>query len=147
LYELREGWSVYQADGRAEEGLGFPAYVPPDRDGWVASGHVGRLIPKKGIDPGWLWLAAATWQAQAQIKSLASGSVVDSTYPEDMAGVVLPPPREADGSVREAWERFAEARAAKDWAITRLEEALTEASGIEKGTGSPLGGAAAGDQS
>jgi len=79
------------ADGRAEKGLGVVAYVTSDRDGWLASGHVGRLAPNDGIHPTLLWLAARTWQVQVQIKALASGSVVDSTFPADMARVILPP--------------------------------------------------------
>jgi hypothetical protein len=131
LYELREGWSVYQADGRAEEALGFPAYVPSDRDGWVASGHVGRLIPRPGTDPGWLWLAAATWQVQAQIKALASGSVVDSTYPVDMANIVLPPPDPERGKeVAAAWQGFSEARRLQGEASAGFEHALTEIAGV-----------------
>src|SRR2546422_6560736 len=34
---------AFQADGRFEEALGFPVMVTSDRDGWLASGHVGRL--------------------------------------------------------------------------------------------------------
>jgi hypothetical protein len=56
-YELRQGWIIYAADGRAEEGLGLPALVTSNRDGWLASGHVGRIIPKEGVSSGWLWLA------------------------------------------------------------------------------------------
>lgn len=126
-YELRAGWSVYQADGRAEESLGIPAMVTPDREGWLASGHVGRLVPREGTDPGWLYLASRTWHVQAQIKSLASGSVVDSTFPEDMESVVLPPKEllSADGAViMAAWMKFAEAEAAEGSAIKRLESAL-----------------------
>ncbi len=126
-YELRAGWSVYQADGRAEESLGIPVMITPDRDGWLASGHVGRLVPKESTDPGWLYLAARTWHAQVQIKALASGSVVDSTFPEDMATVVLPPESipSVDGpAVTAAWVKFAEAQAAEDSATEVLETAL-----------------------
>lgn len=88
LFELRKGWSVFMADGRAEKDLGVVAMIPSDRDAWLASGHVGRLVPHAGTDPGWLWLAARTWHAQIQIKALASGSVVDSTYPADMESII-----------------------------------------------------------
>ncbi len=45
-YELRKGTVCFQADGRAEESLGYPSLVTSERDGWFASGHVGRVIPE-----------------------------------------------------------------------------------------------------
>jgi hypothetical protein len=124
-YELRAGWSVFMADGRAEKDLGVVAMIPSDRDGWLASGHVGRLIPAAGTDPGWLWLAARTRQAQVQLKALASGSVVDSTYPADMERVILPPPTGVDGeAITAAWEAFAEARMAEQEAISLVDAAI-----------------------
>ncbi len=36
--------------------------VTPDRAGWMASGHVGRVIARPGIDPGWLYLALSSSQ-------------------------------------------------------------------------------------
>jgi hypothetical protein len=130
-YELRKGWSVYQADGRAEEALGVPAMVPGDRDRWLASGHVGRLVPERGTNAGWLWLAASTWQVQAQLKSLASGSVVDSTFPRDMETVILPPRLNDDGNrVTRLWANFARARNLQREATGILDEALGTTSGI-----------------
>ncbi len=55
-YELPVHAIGYQADGRAEEKLGVPVMITADRKGWMASGHVGRVIPNPGIDPGWLFL-------------------------------------------------------------------------------------------
>jgi hypothetical protein len=97
-YELRAGWLAYQADGRAEETLGLPVMITPDRDGWLASGHVGRVVPNEGVHPGWLCTALRTQHCQIQIKALASGSVVDSTFAEDMASVIVPP------SLRMRWD-------------------------------------------
>lgn len=56
-YEIRQRWIVYPADGRAEEELGTPALISKDREGWLASGHIGRVIPNLGVDTGWLFLA------------------------------------------------------------------------------------------
>jgi hypothetical protein len=127
LYELRKGWLAYQADGRAEETLGLPVMITSDRDGWLASGHVGRIIANDNIDAGWLYLAARTWCAQIQLKALASGSVVDSTFPWDMESVVLPPPMNVDGKVvQNMWERFAEAQQAENEAIAIMEKFLNQ---------------------
>jgi hypothetical protein len=128
-YEVRKGWLAYQADGRAEDALGLPVMITSDRDGWLASGHVGRLITKEGVDPGWLYLAVRNWAAQIQIKSLASGSVVDSTFPWDMESVILPPSDSVDGkAIREAWEKFARAQRSEDEALSLVEECLRDTS-------------------
>jgi hypothetical protein len=118
-YELQKGWLAYQADGRAEEALGLPVMITSDRAGWLASGHIGRLVPNRDIDPGWLYLALRSWVAQIQIKSLASGSVVDSTFPVDMESVILPPRNDSIGnSVLEMWENFAAAQRSENEAIS-----------------------------
>jgi hypothetical protein len=130
-YELDAGWSVFMADGRAEKDLGVVAMVPSDRASWLASGHVGRLAPNPRVDQGWLWLAARTWQTQVQIKALAAGSVVDSTYPVDLESVILPPAGGVNGKViTAAWEEFAKARAAEAKAISVVDQALAEISGV-----------------
>jgi hypothetical protein len=129
-YTLSAKSIVFQADGRAEEGLGFPAVVTPDRDGWFASGHVGRLIPKDGTESGWLYLAVRTRHVQTQLRALACGSVVDALYEDDIKDVVLPPPLKSDAKkVTHAWELFAQAQAAEDDAIARFESVLSAAVG------------------
>ncbi len=132
-YILDSGWIAFQADGRAEERLGVPAMVTPDRAGWMASGHIGRLVPRSGVDAGWLYAAFATPQVQAQVKALACGSVVDALYPEDLAAVVLPAAGDLDTSkVSNAWRSFAAAQAQQDAAISRVEATITEITGEEQ---------------
>jgi hypothetical protein len=124
-YELRSGWIAYPADGRAEEELGTPAFITKDRDGWLASGHVGRVIAKPGVDAGWLFLALKTRHAQVQLKARASGSVVDSTFENDMEEVILPPPLDVDGDmVVQLWDDFREAQALEENASAMIDEAL-----------------------
>lgn len=124
-YELGYGWIAYQADGRAEEQLGTPIFVTKDRAGWFASGHVGRVIAKPGVDAGWLFLALRTRHAQIQLKARASGSVVDSTFPDDMEAVILPPPLDMDGgSVVQLWDDFCEAQALTEKASAMIDEAM-----------------------
>jgi hypothetical protein len=131
-YKLGEGWSAYMADGRVEKGLGVVAYVTRDRHGWLASGHVGRIIPKQSTHPGALWLAARTMHVQAQIKCLASGSVVDSTFPSDMESVVLPPLDRIDGEeVTAAWQKFADAAEREAEAINLIDDRIAELSGVD----------------
>jgi hypothetical protein len=133
-YEVRENWIVYPADGRAEEALGTPALVTSDRSGWLASGHVGRVIPRDGVESGWLYVALRTRVAQVQLKAAASGSVVDSTFPPDMERVLLPLAAGMDFTpVRMAWGKFVEAKVAErasrdviEREILRLAEAPNE---------------------
>lgn len=125
-YEVHKGWLAYQADGRAEDALGLPVMITSDRDGWLASGHVGRLISKAKKDAGWLYLAVRNWAAQAQLKSLASGSVVDSTFPWDMESVILPPRDSVDGkAIQDAWEKFARAQRSENEALALVEQSLS----------------------
>jgi hypothetical protein len=124
-YELHTGWVAYQADGRSEEALGRPVMVTKDRQGWLASGHIGRLVPRNPKDAGWLYMAAKTWHVQRQIKARASGSVVDSTFPADMAEVIVPPAGNLDGrAVCKAWDLFADAKQMENKACACVEACL-----------------------
>lgn len=65
-YRLTAGTIVYQADGRAEEGLGTPAVVTAERAGWLARGHVGRLLAREGERWGAVYLGFASRKARAR---------------------------------------------------------------------------------
>lgn len=109
-YRLVSGTIVYQADGRAEEGLGTPSVVTAARAGWLASGHVGRLVAREDQRWGAIYLGLASRQGQAQIRAAASGSVVDSTFPADMEAILVPPVTLAMASSAErAWSAIAAA--------------------------------------
>jgi hypothetical protein len=124
-YELQRGWIGYPADGRAEEELGTPVIITNDRDKWLASGHVGRVIPDANVDVGWLFSALKTTHCQLQLKSRASGSVVDSTFPPDLEEVIVPPVGSIDGAeIRDAWENFGIARSLESEASTEIDKLL-----------------------
>jgi hypothetical protein len=127
-YQVRTGWLAYQADGRAEETLGLPVMITSDRDNWLASGHVGRVIAKNGVNPGWLCTALRTPHCQIQIKALASGSVVDSTFPEDMESVILPPKVEGIkwSQATDSWNAFALVTDLESKAIRLLQQKLVQ---------------------
>lgn len=122
-YQLPVHGIAYQADGRAEEKLGVPVMITRDRRGWMASGHVGRVVARPGIDPGWLYLALGSSHARVQIKSKASGSVVDSTYEDDMAEILLPPPS-SHPEVVELWDQFADASEKEHRAASLIDAAF-----------------------
>ncbi len=127
-YKLKAGWLAFPADGRAEEGLGEPIVITRDRHDWLASGHVGRIVPKADVVPGLLYMALRADHVQLQIKALACGSVVDATYPGDVGGIVLPPlpelPRE---EVTDLWDKFSDAEELEAQAIRILEVGLMQA--------------------
>ena len=120
-YRLSAGWIAYPADGRVEGRLGTPILVTQSRDGWYASGHVGRIVPHTNIDPGYVYLAISHPAVHAQICSLACGSVVDAVYPEDVEKIIIPAkiafPYE---QVVEAWNNLDRANQLKEEACALL---------------------------
>jgi len=111
-------------------GQGAAALVTDDRSGWLASNHVMRLTPHPGVRPGALWLAVSSSQAQAQIKALSFGSVVDQVNPGDVAEIYLPRVRdEVAREVERAWELFAEGAGLMRDAVWRMEDELLARSG------------------
>lgn len=127
-YGLGKGWIVFQADGRAEESLGYPAVVLEERAEWFASGHVGRAIPKEESHTGWIWASMASDIVQEQIASLACGSVVDALYESDLAGVVIPPLSAVDtdaDAAQLAWDDLSASAKKSAEAINLVESTLT----------------------
>lgn len=91
-YELGEGTVAFGARGRAEDRLSQPALIMADRASWLGSENVMRVRPREGVNPGWLFLALSTEQAQAQIRSATYGAVVDVVDARRLADVLLPNP-------------------------------------------------------
>jgi hypothetical protein len=125
-FRLQQGTTLLTADGRAEENLADCALVTQDRAGWGASGHVHRVTPRAGINPGLVYLACSCAPVQAQLKALATGSVVDALSDVDVASVTVPfedsPAALELGKAAElAWQHFADAATAEEIAIAALE--------------------------
>ncbi|MEV8136762.1 hypothetical protein [Microbacterium aurantiacum] len=124
-YGLGRGWIVFQADGRAEESLGYPSVVLEERAEWFASGHVGRAIPKDLAHTGWIWASMASSIVQQQIAALACGSVVDALYESDLEGVVIPALDSVDaGAAQQAWDDLSTSAKKSTQAISLVETAL-----------------------
>lgn len=125
-FQLAAGTTLLTADGRAEENLADCALVAKDREGWAASGHVHRIAPRRGVHPGTVYLACSSPPVQAQLKALATGSVVDALSEADVSSVVVPYDdsaalRELGDAARDAWRLFADAASSEDEAIVALE--------------------------
>lgn len=124
-YELKAGMIAFQADGRAEESLGQPVLVTEDRDGWLASGHAGRVEPNVPSDAGWIWASMASRFVREQVAAMACGSVVDALYPADLENLVLPDRSLVDSArVSQAWSDFDSANALMSQAISQIETAF-----------------------
>jgi hypothetical protein len=126
-FKLNTGTTLLTADGRAEENLADCALVSQDREGWAASGHVHRVIPRSGIHPGLVYLACSCPPVQVQLKALATGSVVDALSTGDVKSVFVPyaetpATRRLGDAAQQAWQLFADAALAENEAITALEE-------------------------
>lgn len=88
--EVREGMTLFGGVGRAEGRLGSAGLVGADRDGWLASNDVMRLVPRPGVSPGAIYAAFAVPAVQQQVEALPYGSVIDHLYPEDIGDVIVP---------------------------------------------------------
>lgn len=130
-FRLRTGTTLLTADGRAEENLADCALVTDDRAGWGASGHVHRVSPNEGIEPGLVYLACSCTPVQAQLKALATGSVVDALSDVDVASVIVPYETSAaakrlGAAAGRAWDLFSAAIKAEEAAIALLEAEFAE---------------------
>ena len=131
-FVVREGWSLFTCDGRSEEALGFPAFVSSLWDGWMASNHVMRAVPKTHIHPGFLYTVLKSPYVQIQFKAMATGSVVDALDETigTSAVVFLPSKdiREAIGArVLTAWEAIAESIRMTAATVSTLDSAIRHA--------------------
>jgi type I restriction enzyme S subunit len=128
-FRLKVGMTLLTADGRAEENLADCALVSSDREGWGASGHVHRVTPREGVHPGVVYLACSCWPSQLQLKSLATGSVVDALSTSDVESVVVPysdsaAVRRLGDDASKAWQLFADAYGDEQNAISTIDQAL-----------------------
>jgi hypothetical protein len=127
VYELEQGMIAFGAEGRAEERISRPALITSDRADWLANNHVMRIRPRSGVNAGWLYLAFAAWQTQAQVKACSCGSVVDAVSPVDLDEVLLPPADVNKGNeALRCWEDLAAANKREARAIATVEAAIQE---------------------
>lgn len=125
-FQVASGMTLLTADGRAEENLADCALVAIDRQGWAASGHVHRVVPREGINAGLVYLACSCQPVQAQLKALATGSVVDALSEQDVSSVIVPYDdsemlRRLGDDAQTAWQFFADATFLEQSAISILE--------------------------
>ncbi|GEL48052.1 hypothetical protein CHO01_31680 [Cellulomonas hominis] len=125
-YVVTEGMTIMAADGRAQGGQGSAALVTAERDGWLASEHVMRFVPRPGVKPGLVWLSLAAQQTKLQVNALSFGSVIDELNADDVADVRVPPiDDELAIDAEAAWAEFGAASRATADAVAILESSLS----------------------
>lgn len=84
---IRPGWVLVTCSGT----IGRVAVSSKAQDGWAASQHILRIIPREGVShPGFLALFLATPYGQHQLKAKVYGGVVDELTEHDTAMVMIP---------------------------------------------------------
>lgn len=128
---VKKGWTLFTCDGRSEQSLGAPSYVYSLRDGWMASNHVMRAIPKDHIEPGYLYLALRSPYVQTQLKARATGSVVDALDPFTISDVLIlilssDDRKELGRAVDAAWDNIAQSVRLSNEAVDSLEGLIVD---------------------
>ena len=87
---LKSGWIVMTRSGTA----GRVALVPRSWDGWAASEHLLRIVPKRELEhlTGFLASYLASEYGRAQISAQVFGAVVDEIAEKHLGSVKVPVP-------------------------------------------------------
>jgi type I restriction enzyme S subunit len=86
---IREGWVLVTRSGT----VGRTAIVPRAWDGWAASEHVLRIIPKPECPAGYLFAFLTSAVGKIQLTSQIYGAVVDELTEDQTSSVLIPIPR------------------------------------------------------
>ncbi len=88
---IHSGWILVTCSGT----IGRPMIVPDSWDGWAASQHLLRIIPKadSGCPVGYLYAFLCSFPGQAQLTSHIYGAVVDELTEDQAKAVLVPVPQ------------------------------------------------------
>jgi restriction endonuclease S subunit len=106
--------------------------VSSAQDGWTASEHLLRIVPKEEQGhPGYIAAFLMTPYGQHQLTAKIYGGVVDELTEEDTRAVWIPNApleiqKEIGTRVGQAYEKKDQASVIEEKAIKRLEEYLTQ---------------------
>ncbi len=125
-YIIKEGWTLITCSGT----IGRTALVTSEWDGWTATQHILRVVPKN-IEPGYLYVFLSSDYGQAQIKRFIHGSVVDEITDKQTEQVaILIPDKNIQKQIGEkamqAFELRAKANEIEKRAIEFLEKKIKE---------------------
>jgi type I restriction enzyme S subunit len=130
---IKAGWALVTCSGT----IGRIAMVPKAWEGWAASQHIERIIPKGENHAGYIAAFLMTPYGQIQLSSKIYGGVVDELTEGDTVKIIVPKApiklQSKIGSlVMDAYEKSSEANQEEDQAVARF-EAVLERSFVEKG--------------
>lgn len=88
---IKKGWILVTCSGT----IGRIAIAPKEWDGWAASQHILRIIPKPGspCPPGYLSAFLSSPIGQAQLTAQIYGAVVDELTEAQARSVLVPVPQ------------------------------------------------------
>lgn len=91
---IREGWVLVTRSGT----VGRVMLAPTSWDGWGASEHIMRIVPKKSSDcpSGYLYAFLRSFVGQAQLTSRIYGAVVDEITENHARSIRIPIPASED---------------------------------------------------
>jgi type I restriction enzyme S subunit len=91
---IRAGWVLITRSGT----VGRTVIAPREWNGWAASEHILRVIPKKdaSIPVGYLWAFLLSQYGQVQLTSRIYGAVVDELTEDQVRNVLVPVPKTAE---------------------------------------------------
>ena len=91
---VQSGWILVTCSGT----IGRPTIVPKSWDGWAASQHLLRIIPRKDSEcpVGYLYAFLCSFPGQAQLTSHIYGAVVDELTEDQAKSVMVPIPKTAE---------------------------------------------------
>ena len=89
-YIIRHGWVLMTRSGTT----GRVTLVPPEWDGWAASEHIFRIIPRSGgrCPAGYLATFLSSPLGQAQLSAQVYGAVVDELTEDQVRSIRIPIP-------------------------------------------------------
>jgi type I restriction enzyme S subunit len=127
---IRRDWVLVTCSGT----IGRVAVSSTTQDGWAASQHILRIIPKTNTThPGFLAAFLTTPFGQHQLKAKIYGGVVDELTAEDTEEIFIPDvPYSKQTQIGEAivkvYEMRDEANALEDEAVAELENLISDSS-------------------
>lgn len=87
---IHEGWILVTCSGT----IGRTAITPKQWDGWAASQHILRIVPKADgyCPPGYLYAYLTSPAGQAQLTARIYGAVVDELTEDQARSILIPVP-------------------------------------------------------
>ena len=123
-YIIKEGWSLITCSGT----MGRTALVTKEWDGWAATQHIIRIVPKN-IHPGYVYAFLSSDYGQAQFSRFIHGSVVDEITDKQTEKVsILIPDNDIQNKIgsktQKAFNLRSEANQIETTAIELIEEEI-----------------------